>query len=213
MDRNELSSFQVSNPWISEERTTAAVCNAIRLAERSGHLKSRRDETLGEMAQSLQDNSPSLHLIKQLREMSERGQQLDETNNEIQCRLMDKETRDITHLDVIESKVSQLDTMTAHLQAIVESKDHLINRLQQPFVGDSLKVEATYHRHVKELFPLAATSLAELNGNLETVQWASDFNMKDGRMDETLMAISTSLAQLQTSFQTICQLRNTLEKC
>ena len=72
--------------------------------------------------------------------------------------------------------------MTAHLQAIVESKDHLINRLQQPFVGDSLKVEATYHRHVKELFPLAATSLAELNGNLETVQWASDFNMKDGRM-------------------------------
>ncbi|XP_038069098.1 AUGMIN subunit 2-like [Patiria miniata] len=211
VEMEDRSAFQLSNPWISEDRTTAAVCSAIRLAERSGHLKTRRDEALAEMVQSLQATSPSLHLMKQLKEMTAKGQQLDKTTTEIQCRLMDKETRDITHLGILESKISQLDLLSSHLQAVVQSKDHLINRLQQPFVGDYLKIEATYHRHVKELFPLVASCLAELSSNLETIQWTSGFDMKDGKMDGALTAISTSLAHLQTSFQTICQLRNTLD--
>ncbi|XP_022080321.1 AUGMIN subunit 2-like isoform X2 [Acanthaster planci] len=211
MEVNDKNAFQLLNPWISEDRTTAAVCSAIRLAEQSGHLKTRRDEVLSEMVQSLHNTSPSLRLIQQLKEMTAKGQQLDKINMEIQSRLMDKETRDIMHLGILESKISQLDSLSSHLQAIVQSKDHLINRLQQPFVGDYLKIEAAFHMYVKELFPLAASCLAELSSNLQTIQWASGFDTKDGKMDKALMAISASLAHLQTSFQTICQLRNTLD--
>ena len=81
-----------------------------------------------------------------------------------------------------ESKIAHLNELNSHLQSVVQHKDRLINTLQQPFVGDYLKLEATYHRHVKELFPLVASSLAELTANIDNIQWASSFDLQDGKM-------------------------------
>ncbi|XP_071951035.1 uncharacterized protein [Antedon mediterranea] len=153
----------------------------------------------------------SLNLIQQLRELSKQGKELDKVSLDIQCRLLDKETRDITHVDILECKISQLNDLTSHLQSVVKAKHQLITRLQQPFVGDYVKIEATYHRHVQDLFPLMATCLADLSSNLNNIDWTSEFDLKNVKLKETLSSISTSLAQLQTSFQSLCLMRECLE--
>ena len=35
----EKTSFSSSNPWVTEEQSTSAVSNLLRVAERAGHLK------------------------------------------------------------------------------------------------------------------------------------------------------------------------------
>ncbi len=81
-----------------------------------------------------------------------------------------------------EAKITHLNEVNSHLESVVKHKDRLINTLQQPFVGDYLKLEAAYHTHVKELFPLVASCLAELTGNLDNIQWASGFDLQDGKL-------------------------------
>lgn len=40
----------------------------------------------------------------------------------------------------------QLEQMSMQLSAIIESKDELISRLQQPFVGEFLEIDAVHHK-------------------------------------------------------------------
>ena len=72
--------------------------------------------------------------------------------------------------------------MSSHLQRVLEGKQELIHRLQQPLVGDFLRLEASYHPQARELFPLVAGCLAELSANLDNMQWSSEFDLQDGKM-------------------------------
>ncbi|XP_787845.1 uncharacterized protein LOC582814 [Strongylocentrotus purpuratus] len=207
-DLSNSKSNRSINSWASDVHSTSAASSIIRFAEKTGHLRMRRDEEVKEIAEQLQRQSASLRLIQQLREISEKKRHLDQVNVEIQCRLMDKETRDLTHLDILESKISSLNTLSSHLQRILQGKKELINRLQQPLVGDFLRVEATFHPQVKDLFPLVVGCLAELSANLDNIQWGSEFDLRDGRVASVLDDIASSLAQLQTGLHTVMQVRS-----
>nr|XP_054762830.1 HAUS augmin-like complex subunit 2 [Lytechinus pictus] len=196
------------NPWCSDVHSISATSSIIRFAEKTGHLRVKREEDMKEIEGNLHRQSPSLRLIEQLREVAEKRKRLDQVNVEIQCRLMDKDTRDLTHLDLLESKISNLNALSSHLQRILQGKKELINRLQQPLVGDFLRVEATFHPQVKELFPLVVSCLAELSANLDNIQWGSEFDLRDGRVAAILDDIATSLAQLQTRLHTVMQVRS-----
>ena len=39
-------------------------------------------------------------------------------------------------------------TLNEHVQAIMNNKDLLIDRLQRPYVGKYIKMEAAYHKYV-----------------------------------------------------------------
>ncbi|XP_033122181.1 AUGMIN subunit 2-like [Anneissia japonica] len=209
----------MSNPWDinSGSPNLGAI---LRLAERTGHLPHQGTFRINDASYismemerqiHLPENSHSLQLIQQLRELTRQGKEFDKVSLDIQCRLQDKETSDITHADLLESKISQLKEMASHLQSVVKAKHQLITCLQQPFVGDYIKIEAVYHRHVKEMFPLIASCLADLATNLNNIEWSKEFSAKDSQLDGTLSCISSSLAQLQTNFQSLCQIRECLE--
>ncbi|XP_072168519.1 uncharacterized protein [Diadema setosum] len=198
------------NPWASDVNSTSATASIIRYSEKSGYLRLKRDEDVQEVMETLQRQSTSLKLIHRLKEIAEKTRQLSQVNVEIQCHLMDKETRDLTHLNLLDAKIVNLSSISGHLQRAIQQKKELINRLQQPLVGDFLRVEASYHAQVKELFPLLVACLGELSANLENVQWGSGFDLSDGRMVEVLGDIETRIAQLQTALQTITQVRQSV---
>lgn len=85
-------------------------------------------------------------------------------------------------LSISESKISTISSLNGHLQTILEKKQELTTRLQQPVIGDNLRVEAAYHDHVRELFPMITVHLARLNQNLETIQWSHDFKQTDDQL-------------------------------
>ena len=49
-------------------------------------------------------------------------------------------------LVVTEERIAQISKLNSHLQALVSQKDKIISRLQKPYVGDFLRVEAPYKR-------------------------------------------------------------------
>lgn len=209
MDESFKDSLHQSvNPWASDAFSASASSSILRLrfAETSGYRQTKRED-VKEIADNLQKQSPSVQLFHYLRDISEKRRQLHQINLEIQCRLMDKETRDITHLDILESHISRLNALSSHLQRILVEKKELINRIQQPLVGDFLRVEATYHPQVQEVFALVVNCLAELSTNLDNIHWGSQLSLRDRRMAEVLDDIAKLLAQLQTGLQTIMTVR------
>ena len=47
-----------------------------------------------------------------------------------------------------EKRIDKIKKLNSHLESVIESKDQLIKRLQQPFQGEYLKLEAQYHRYL-----------------------------------------------------------------
>lgn len=47
-----------------------------------------------------------------------------------------------------EKRIKDIQSLNGHMQSIIDSKSQLKTRLQQPFVGDFVKIEAQYHRQV-----------------------------------------------------------------
>ncbi|PIK47215.1 hypothetical protein BSL78_15903 [Apostichopus japonicus] len=207
----EEASSAFSNPWASEEPQTQALSNILRFAKGYGY---KCDTDVGEskgLQQQLGSQAASLQMIDRLRQKTDQMKEINSISSSIQKRLMDKETRDITHQDILESKISTISSLNGHLQTILEKKQELTTRLQQPVIGDNLRVEAAYHDHVRELFPMITVHLARLNQNLETIQWSHDFKQTDDQLEESLNGIAGKLAQIQTGLQDIAQLRSTLQ--
>lgn len=45
-------------------------------------------------------------------------------------------------------KIDKVQSLNSHMQSIIDSKAQLLTRLQQPYVGEFIKLEAQYHRYV-----------------------------------------------------------------
>jgi len=43
-------------------------------------------------------------------------------------------------------KIEKVKSLNSHIQSIIDSKSQLLTRLQQPYVGEFIKLEAQYHR-------------------------------------------------------------------
>ncbi|XP_013398379.1 HAUS augmin-like complex subunit 2 [Lingula anatina] len=201
------------NPWVDDDKALGTISSVLKIAERTGHIKGLKDACIPDddvSRRRLYSEVSSLKFITLLREISKTQKQLDKANLEIQCRFQDKETRDVTHMDTLEKRSADITKLCTHLQSIVNNKSHLIGRLQQPFVGDYLKIEATYHRYVSQVFPMLAPILAELTNQLDNIEWAKKVDIGDGQLETVLTDISSALASLQTSFQSVCQLRDSI---
>ncbi|XP_070579588.1 HAUS augmin-like complex subunit 2 isoform X2 [Ptychodera flava] len=150
----------------------------------------------------------SLGALGNVLSLAERTGHLRRVDLEVNQIIMDKATKDITHLDILERRIGKLNELSNHLQSVIKNKDTIINRLQQPTVGEGLKIEATHHKFVAGLFPMLAKCLAQLNSNLDNIDWIANLDLSDGQLDRVLNEITTTLAQLQSSCQTMLQMRD-----
>ena len=47
---------------------------------------------------------------------------------------------------LLDEKTKKMEELSLHFSAIVDKKEELIKRLQQPFVGDYISIDADYQR-------------------------------------------------------------------
>jgi len=211
-DIMDEASWQQSNPWADDDATLGTVRNVITLALNTGHM-TKRDLVETEMKlEQGKDLTPSMRMLKLIEQADQCRRSIDKANLEIHKRLQDKETRDLTHTDVLEKRIDRIRKLNNHLQHIISSKDQLISRLQQPFVGDFLKLDAAYHRYASEVFPEVAPLLAELSTHLVNIDWASSGELTQGTQERILAELTSNLAALQTRFQQLQQLRSKVQQ-
>ncbi|KAK3090596.1 hypothetical protein FSP39_012991 [Pinctada imbricata] len=137
---------------------------------------------------------------------------LNKLDLDIEKRMLDRETKDLTYTSMLEEKIKVIQELNNHLQSVIDSKSQLITRLQQPFVGDYIKLEAQYHRFASELFPQIATMMADFNNHLENITWNKSLSFADGKLDEILNELNALLAIHQTHFTTMLKVRENMDR-
>jgi len=202
------------NPWLDDDRSLGSLRNALLLAERHGYLKQdnqpyylNEDEVL-----RVARKTPSLQMIETLKDIQEKRSQIHETSLSIQHHQQERETRDITQSSILEKHVAELGDMNNHLQKVTQNKDNLITRLQQPFVGDFIKLDAHYHTYAAETIPTLVPILADLTKQLDNIDWTSKNLWNDGSLENLLSELATNLAGLQSSFLSMLRLRSSIQQ-
>ncbi|XP_064649918.1 uncharacterized protein LOC135501630 [Lineus longissimus] len=199
------------NPWDSDIPTLGKINDVLALAERKGYGNLLRERAEEELKEYILENSPSIMLMSLLKGLTRKKKELDRVKLQIDCRMRDKETADITHVDQQEKHAEMIGEMNTHVQAIMNTKDLLINRLQRPYVGKYIKMEAAYHRYAGELFKLATPILADLAMHLDDIKWSKNLNVDDGAVETILGEISSALAEVTTNFQSMLRVRDSMK--
>lgn len=186
------------NPWTTDA-CTANLRNAVLLAQRTGHFIGHA----GKQGEQLLAEMASMKQINLQREISRVRKELNKVNLEIQKKMQHHETRDITEVKIVEERTDQMKSLSDHVQSLTTHKDALISRLQQPFVGDYFKLEASYHKEACEVFNKLAPVLSHLTLYLDDLRWINKQDFSGRELDDLLTELSSTLASLQTSFQTV----------
>lgn len=74
--------------------------------------------------------------------------QFSDINNFYKSMLLCMLVLNISWIFFSEKRIKDIQSLNGHMQSIIDSKSQLKTGLQQPFVGDFVKIEAQYHRQV-----------------------------------------------------------------
>lgn len=200
-----------ANPWISD-KSFGSVGHALQCAEEIGVIRKGALLDDEERVQDAYESLASLKMIALQRQIRQKQKELDEVNLEIQRRLLDRDTRDITHVNILEQRIAKVNELNSHLEQVISNKQQLMVRLQQPFVNDYLPVELQYQRYGSELLPKLVPSLSGLSTNLENIEWLMNLNSTVGDLGGLLADLSSTLATLQSVVQSIMQVRGVVRQ-
>ena len=203
----ERSQNMEQNPWI-DEQSQPGILKALLIAEQTGLIRDYDSDIKMKVRDDAEKKYPSLKMIALLSNIDKLKGQITSLQLEIQCRLQDKETADITHTSILEKRIAVLRNLNEHLQQLVSDKETLVSKLQQPYVGEFIKIQANYKHFASELFPQVVEVLSELGLHLDNLDWAAQVNMCDGQLDSLLEDLASVLATLHKGFLSMTQLRD-----
>ncbi|XP_074648898.1 HAUS augmin-like complex subunit 2 [Tubulanus polymorphus] len=199
------------NPWEQESRSLKTMREALALGDMTGHYDSRRQSNDEELIrEKLLDSSPSLLLITLLRSISKRKEDLQKVNKEIHCRMVDKETADFTHSAELEKKLKLLKDLSDHVQST--NSEEITLKLKQPYVSDSLKLEASYHRYASELLPLVAPVISDLHTLIDNTDWIQHKDIIGDEMRSVLSELTSCVTDVQSTIHSWCRIRDVFEQ-
>ncbi|XP_028395585.1 AUGMIN subunit 2-like [Dendronephthya gigantea] len=206
------NSQESRNPWSTSSSyiDLGSLGKVISLAERTNQLKGKADQD--KIREKAKTTSSSIKLIEQLEKLAKLETELYKVKEMIYHYKLKEETKDLTDSIILDGKSRRMEELSLHFSAIVDKKDELINRLQQPFVGDHITVDAEYQRYVVDAIPCLANVLSNLTTYIENLEWSTKFTLQDGEMEKILADVSSVLAQMQSFFQSLCTSRNLMSK-
>ncbi|KAL3851525.1 hypothetical protein ACJIZ3_013407 [Penstemon smallii] len=114
-------------------------------------------------------------LIRILRELTGVQRKIADLQVELQGRKEDKNVAHLTHVSEMEKKMETLARITAILKDVIQNKDRIIARLQQPYSLDCIPVEAEYQKQFSELLMKAASDYGSLTASTADLQWSQNF--------------------------------------
>ncbi|TKW08433.1 hypothetical protein SEVIR_6G027500v4 [Setaria viridis] len=163
--------------------------------------------------QSSTDKSDDL--VRVLRELTVVQRNIANLQVELQGRKDDKNIAHLTHVSEMEKKCESLARITVILKDVIQNKDRIIARLQQPYSLDCIPVEAEYQKQFSELLLKAASDYGALTASVGDFQWSQNFRESPAVWGEMLRPIPAALASCTRFFEAMSAMResfSTLQK-
>uniref|UniRef100_A0A6V7QWX6 AUGMIN subunit 2-like n=1 Tax=Ananas comosus var. bracteatus TaxID=296719 RepID=A0A6V7QWX6_ANACO len=107
----------------------------------------------------------------------------------------------------MENKCESLARITAILKDVIQNKDRIIARLQQPYSLDCIPVEAEYQKQFSELLLKAASDYGALTAAVADFQWSQNFRESPSVWGEMLRPIPAALASCTRFFEAMSAMR------
>ncbi|URE06974.1 hypothetical protein MUK42_21274 [Musa troglodytarum] len=139
----------------------------------------------------------------------------------------DKNVAHLTHFSEMEKKCKSLARITAILKDVIQNKDRINARLQQPYSLDCIPVEAEYQvkilvyrniynqvvildsvKQFSELLLKAASDYGALTAAVADFQWCQNFKESPTVWGEMLHPIPAALASCTRFFETMSAMRD-----
>ncbi|XP_019168445.1 PREDICTED: AUGMIN subunit 2-like [Ipomoea nil] len=162
-----------------------------------------------EEIQSLSSGSgeKSDDLIRVLKELTAVQRKIADLQVELQGRKEDKNVAHLTHVSEMEKKIETLARITTILKDVIQNKDRIIARLQQPYSLDCIPVEAEYQKQFSELLMRAASDYSALTASVADFQWSQNFKDPPTIWAEMLRPIPVALASCTRFFEAMSAMR------
>ncbi|KAL6136955.1 hypothetical protein ACLB2K_062250 [Fragaria x ananassa] len=146
-------------------------------------------------------------LIRVLRELASVQRKIADLQVELQGRKDDKNVSHLTHVSEMEKKRETLSRITTILKDVIQNKDRIIARLQQPYSLDCIPVEAEYQKQFSELLMKAASDYGALTASVADFQWSQTFKEPPSVWGEMLRPIPVALASCTRFFEAMSAMR------
>lgn len=146
-------------------------------------------------------------LIKVLRELTAVQRKIADLQVELQGRKDDKNVAHLTHVSEMKNKCETLERITTILKDVIQNKDRIIARLQQPYSLDCIPVEAEYQKQFSELLMKAASDYGALTASVSDFQWSQNFKESPSVWGELLRPIPVALASCTRFFEAMSAMR------
>ncbi|XP_042453278.1 AUGMIN subunit 2-like isoform X2 [Zingiber officinale] len=147
-------------------------------------------------------------LIRVLRQLTTVQRNIANLQVELQGRKDDKNVAHLTHVSEMEKKCESLARITAILKDVIQNKDRIISRLQQPYSLDCIPVEAEYQKQFSELLLKAASDYGALTAAVADFQWCQNFKEPPTIWGEMLRPIPAALASCTRFFEAMSAMRD-----
>ncbi|KAG8385213.1 hypothetical protein BUALT_Bualt03G0018400 [Buddleja alternifolia] len=151
-------------------------------------------------------------LIRMLRELTAVQRKIADLQVELQGRKEDKNVAHLTHVSEMEKKIETLARITTILKDVIQNKDRIIARLQQPYSLDCIPVEAEYQKQFSELLMKAAGDYGALTASVADFQWSQNFKEPPTVWGEMLRPIPVALASCTRFFEAMTAMRESFAK-
>ncbi|KAK4845430.1 hypothetical protein QYF36_004943 [Acer negundo] len=146
-------------------------------------------------------------LIRVLRELTNVQRKIADLQVELQGRKDDKNVAHLTHASEMEKKIETLSRITTILKDVIQNKDRIIARLQQPYSLDCIPVEAEFQKQFSELLMKAASDYGPLTASVADFQWSQNFKEPPSVWGEMLRPIPVALASCTRFFEAMSAMR------
>ncbi|KAH9620394.1 hypothetical protein KSS87_008916 [Heliosperma pusillum] len=114
-------------------------------------------------------------LVRVLRDLTAVQRKIADLEVELRGRKDDKNVAFLTHVSEMEKKIETLSRITTILKDVIQNKDRIIARLQQPYSLDCIPVEAEFQKQFSELLMKAASDYGALSASVADFQWSQNF--------------------------------------
>ncbi|VFQ90960.1 unnamed protein product [Cuscuta campestris] len=146
-------------------------------------------------------------LVRVLKELTAVQRKIADLQVELQGRKEDKNIAHLTHVSEMEKKTETLARITTILKDVIQNKDRIIARLQQPYSLDCIPVEAEYQKQFSELLMRAASDYSALTTSAADFHWSQSFKDPPTTWAEMLRPIPVALASCTRFFEAMSAMR------
>eukprot|EP00250_Pteridium_aquilinum_P030199 c40831_g1_i1 orf=461-1396(-) len=194
--------------WVGKKplRRLGGMADALAIAADLGFSVPQEDALQNAMpVPGTSDKTESL--VRVLRELTSVQRNLANLQVELQGRQDDQSVAHLTHVSEMEKKCQALSSTTAILKDVIQNKDRIIARLQQPYSLDCIPVETEYQKQFSELLLKAAGDYGALTAAVSDFQWTQGFKHSPAVWGELLRPIPVALASCTRYFEGLSAMR------